>query len=105
MMTAEEFGKATDRYLPELTGAAVPFYVYHGDHQHLGRLPVGSGVLFAVAERRFVITARHIIDGLTPDDRLVIANHKANSRFTISAPSIIRASAADLDLMLVPLDH
>src|SRR5258705_13308992 len=105
MMTADEFGRATDRYLPRLTAAAVPLYVYHVDHNHLSRLPVGSGVLFGVAERRFVITARHIIDKLTPYDRLVIANHATSSKFTIAAPKIIRGASADLDLMLVPLDQ
>jgi hypothetical protein len=105
MMTADEFGKATDRYLPRLTATAVPFYIYHADHKHLIRLPVGSGVLFGVAERRLILTARHIIDKLTPDDRLVIANHVTGTRFTIAAPKIIRGASPDLDLMLVPLDQ
>lgn len=104
MLTPREFGKLTERFIPRLISTVVPIFVYHSDHRHLRQLPIGTGLLFGVAARRFVITARHVLDGFTAYDQLVLANSTNGTRFTINPREVIRPSDTNLDMMLVPLD-
>src|SRR2546426_2516704 len=103
-LTPRDFERACERFESRFLKTAMPLYVHHADHGHLRLLPIGTGFLLAVAERRFLVTARHVIDGFVKNDQLVLTNNITGDRFTTRAPRMFRPTGRAVDFALLPLD-
>jgi hypothetical protein len=66
---------------PVLQTAAVPLYTRAVEHDHIR--PLGTGSLFAVADKRFLVSAAHVLREARVD-QLVAANLVAMAQFSIT---------------------